>query len=373
MEKLKKSSDKYVLLLSNMYPSRKHPAWGIFVYNQVRELEKGHGLKLKLVVSYDKPRGLLPKIKKYICLHMKAWMSVFTSFNLVHLHYASAAHLIAASPVLFLRRKPLVITIHRGEIYSLPEKGLSKAIVQSFLHSSDHIIAVSNDLKYKLIKKLGLPSKKISIISVGCDLSVFIPFLPSEKKEAKMKVRLPLNKTVILYVGSIDYRKGLDVLFDALNKLEDLSSMIILIIGSGPIRRELESTDTYKILKGHVRWLGEKTHEELPLWFAAADVFVLPSRSEGTPTVLLEAMASGTPIIASRVGGIPELISNEVNGFLFDSENSDQLKNCLKIILNNRELCERIAQKALIDIKEHSLHRQIERIIDIYRTLLSTI
>ena len=116
-------------------------------------------------------------------------------------------------------------------------------------------------------------------------------------------------------------------------------------------------------------WCGDKKNDELPKWYAAADAFVLPSRNEGTPAVILEAMASGTPIIASKVGGIPEIISDGVNGLLFESEKSEQLRVCLKKLFHNKNMRQRLAENALNGVVEHTLQRQVEKIVAVYRSL----
>ncbi|NIR71120.1 glycosyltransferase family 4 protein [candidate division KSB1 bacterium] len=270
-------------------------------------------------------------------------------------------------PEIFLR-KPLVITLHRGDVYMLPPRGFQRAIVRYFLKRAAFLIAVSGDLENKLTGELGMPPKKIAVIDVGCDLSSFTPYLPSAKSTAKAKLKLPAEKLVVLFVGSIRYRKGLDILLQALSGMNTLSRLQLIVIGEGQEEEKLKSE--YAHLNAHVTWTGAKPNHELPQWYAAADAFVLPSRSEGTPTVILEAMGSGTPVVATRVGGIPELINDGINGLLFGSENIEQLQECL-MHLFDPALRERIAKQALSDVYEHSLERQIEKTVAIYRSVIS--
>ncbi|MDB4442613.1 glycosyltransferase family 4 protein [bacterium] len=358
-----------VLLFSNMYPSAKHPVSGIFIQNQVRELKNRHGIDIKLSVSSMSPRSFVGRMFKYLRVHLLSWVNSFISFDLIHVHFGSAAHLIAVSPAILIRRKTLVITFHRGELYNLPARGFGREVLHYFYKFAKALIPVSSDLKEILINEFSLPPEKMFVIDVGCDLSVFRPCLPLQKRNAKKVLGLLVDRFTLLFVGNIIYRKGVDILFDALNKFQNIFEMSILIIGDGPDRQALEALSLREPLKGRVVWCGEKRNDELPQWYAAADAFVLPSRSEGTPTVILEAMASGTPIIASKVGGIPEIISDGVNGLLFESEKSEQLCVCLEKLLRDPSLRQRLAENAINEVVKHSLQRQVEKIVAIYRSL----
>ena len=119
-----------------------------------------------------------------------------------------------------------------------------------------------------------------------------------------------------------------------------------------------------------VRWAGALPNAEVAEWYRAADVFVLPTRSEGTPNVVLECMASGTPVVASRVGGIPEVIQDQHNGLLFESEDVEELSRCIDRLVRDPELARRLSRQALDDVQEHSVERQIQKNIDVYRRVV---
>lgn len=353
-----------------MYPSAENPSLGVFIHNQVLEMAKTHALEPRLVVSSARPESRLGKTVKYLMLHLKAWRVAFAKFDLAHLHYPSAIHLLAAMPALLIRSKPLVITTHRGDIYyTLPRRGFNRWITRRLLERADAIVAVSSDLKQKMTDELGIAARKISIIDVGCDLTRFTPCLPTAKQPLKRQLGLPEDELALLFVGSLIRRKGLDVLFEALRGLETLEGVSILIVGVGGEEETLKRNADYLEVREHVRWLGELPNTALPSWYSAADVFVLPSRSEGTPTVLLEAMASGTPVVSSRVGGVPELIAHERSGLLFDSEDSMQLRECLRRLLQHEQLRQELATQALEDVHEHSLERQIGRVVDLFHSV----
>lgn len=112
---------------------------------------------------------------------------------------------------------------------------------------------------------------------------------------------------MLLFVGNLVAIKGLDVLLRACELLARDFEYSCFLIGDGPLRGNLERDVARAGLTDRVRFVGPRPHAQLPDWYRAADVFVLPSRSEGVPNVLLEAAACGTPFVASRVGGIPEI------------------------------------------------------------------
>jgi glycosyltransferase involved in cell wall biosynthesis len=96
----------------------------------------------------------------------------------------------------------------------------------------------------------------------------------------------------------------------------------LFIAGIGPSEAELKEIALRHRLRDHIHWLGVVTHDKLPEFYAAADALVLPSHSEGTPTVLLETMAMGTPAIITRVGGVPDVVQHAENGLLFEPNES---------------------------------------------------
>lgn len=359
-----------ILLLSNLYPSNKNPVFGIFVQSQVKELIKRHKCDIILSVSSSDPASFFRKILKYLKLHLLSWQNTFRKFDIIHLHYASASHLVTNFPVLILRRKPLILTLHRGDIYALSPKSIPKFIVKYFLRQAKVLIAVSHDLKSKLVNEFFIDENKIEIIDVGVDLSVFKPSFAFEKNYLKKKLGLSIDKFTLLFISVIRKRKGLDVLFNALKKNRFLQNIETVIIGDGPDKPYFEAMAQSKELKSNVSWMGEIKNKNLPDWYVAADAFILPSRSEGTPTVILEAMASGTPVIATKVGGIPEVITHKTNGLLFDSEDEIQLNHLLSVIYEDTNLREKLARNAYEEIKKHSLQRQVYRINEIYKSTL---
>ena len=356
-----------VLLLSNMYPSRAHPSSGIFVRNQVRALEERHGVQTTLVVSRGRAKGWPAKFLKYIRLHLLAWARSFRRHDVVHLHYASPAHLFAAWPALLPTRTPVVVTVHGGDVHSLPRRGVRRRWVRLALRRAAAVVAASRDLKRELIDELGIEPGKIEVIDVGCDLGRFAPASPQAVPALRRRLGLPAKGTVVLFVGHLNHGKGLDILLAALEALPGQSRLTLLIVGSGPLRERLAAEFAARVPAIDVRWLGEVEHSLMGDCYRAADLLVLPSRNEGRPAAILEAMACGTAVLASRVGGIPEIIEHGASGLLFDSERSDLLSSALDRLISDRDLRTRLAGQALRDAQSHSLVGQSERVHAIYR------
>jgi glycosyltransferase involved in cell wall biosynthesis len=166
------------------------------------------------------------------------------------------------------------------------------------------VIAVSQHIARNLMS-LGVEKDRILVNYDGVDLAVFCP---GSKSEARAKLGLADGLPVILFVGNLVPVKATDVLLRAAEILaREYFAFRLFVVGEGPLRAALERQAKASELADQVQFVGSLPSTELPQWYRAADVFCLPSHSEGVPTVLLEASACGTPWVASRVGGIPEI------------------------------------------------------------------
>lgn len=199
---------------------------------------------------------------------------------------------------------PVVIQVHGSDVRQLDQfagriEGTRRAIRQA-----DGIIAVSADLGLRVIE-MGADPDRVRVIVDGVDKS---SFFPGERHQAKQLLGLAPGKRHLLFVGNLVEVKGVDVLLRACASLGGSGGDWQLhLIGEGPLRGQLARLTDSLGIASRVKFHGSIAHEALPDWFRAADMFVLPSRSEGVPNVLLEASACHTPYIASHVGGIPEI------------------------------------------------------------------
>lgn len=238
-------------------------------------------------------------------------------------------------------KKPLVIKVHGSDVNLSSKYLLRRKMISYAFKKAEKIIAVSNALKEKIIS-LGIPGEKIEVIPNGIDIELFKPM---DKAECRKKLSLPLDKKIVLFVGNLEKVKGVDILVEAMKGLPEDACLVI--VGEGSLTQDTK-TQRHKDtrLKDRITFAGAKPHSEIPIWMNAADVFCLPSRNEGCPNVILEALACGVPIVASKVGGILELIKGEEYGILVPPQDSSALqegiKRCLELRWDRNKLRESV-------------------------------
>jgi glycosyltransferase involved in cell wall biosynthesis len=222
---------------------------------------------------------------------------------------------------------PLVAKVHGSDVL-LPAKG-SRRLSQTAdaLRGCDAVIAVSRQLA-GAVCDLGVSSDRVHTVYNGVDTRTFAPSERDRERPSHRRCRL-------LYVGNLVEVKGLDVLISACGLLRDRGvDFECNLIGQGPLRGRLAQQITELSLGERVCLLPPRPHHALAEAYRDADVFVLPSRSEGVPNVVLEAIACGTPVVATRVGGIPEVLDER---FLVDPDNADALAGAIARQLQSPE------------------------------------
>jgi glycosyltransferase involved in cell wall biosynthesis len=201
-------------------------------------------------------------------------------------------------------RLPVVLKAHGSDVLlSGDYRGRMRRTAEA-LRSADGVVTVSRDIARRTTEA-GAADKRVRVVYDGVDTT---KFRPGPRDEARNRLGLSLDARVALFIGNVLPVKGVDVLINACNRLaKDQNEFVCYVIGEGPLRHSLSGRVEALGLSERVKFLGAMPHASLPDWYRAANVFVLPSRSEGVPCVLLEALACGTPFVASRVGGIPEI------------------------------------------------------------------
>ena len=165
-------------------------------------------------------------------------------------------------------------------------------------------------------KLYGVEPDKVSVVPGGIDVQVF---RPTGREQARKELMLPANEPIVLYVGRMEPLKGLDILIRALSLLPESRTHCLVVGGNATDDGEVAQLRTLAEELGiapRMSFLGPVEHENLPLYYAAADVTAVPSRYESFGLVALESLACGTPVVASEVGGLPTIVEHGVNGLL---------------------------------------------------------
>jgi len=206
---------------------------------------------------------------------------------------------------------------------------ISKVMIKRVMQMANAVLTVSQDLRNKVIA-MGIDPAKVTAIPNGCDVAVF---RPRDRNQARQELGLREQDRVILYVGRMDVRKGLRELIAAGAALaEEFRTLKIIFVGDGPDSAELEKYVEQINARPFTMFAGVHTTENVARWVAAADVAALPSYSEGCPNTIIEALSCGRPVVATRVGGIPELVNEKV-GLLVEPRNVDSLRAALRAAL----------------------------------------
>jgi len=230
-------------------------------------------------------------------------------------------------------------------------------------------VAVSDEIKSWLVNKVGIPEKKIVTIINGVDTKKFSP--PADKGKVKQDLGIDPNPFIVGTVGRLDKVKNYEMLLKAmLLKCKEFPHKLILI-GNGPERAKLEAFVTTHRLS-NVEFLGEK--QNIQDYLQIFDLFVLTSVGEGISNTILEAMATGVPVIATRVGGNPEIVQDNVTGSLIPSGDYALLSEMITKYLNDRSLCESQGQAARLRCEKFfSLNVMVEKYDKLYSNLLKRI
>jgi len=337
-----------VLVISNVYPSHSDHR-GSFVKAQVDDLSKI--VKVRTVTVVKKS----PSFWAYFPFWLKNILFLlFKKYDLIHAHYGFHSALVPA----IVKRRPLLTTFHGSDALIEPLRNRLYSRLQKFVVSrSDHIIAVSNEVRNVLVSQLQAEPTKISVISCGVDTSIFSHL---DKIDSRKKLKIDEGEKVVLFVGQLRYGKGVDIISECARRMPDVT---FLLIGTGPLRTNTKNC----------RSVGTCPNIQIPTWINAADVLVLPSRSEGTPVVLIEALSCGIPVVASNIGGIPDIIKDGETGYLVQLEDVDMFEKRLRELLENPEKRRQMGQKGRKDMVENYDSRKIaERIKLVYDKVLNS-
>jgi len=221
---------------------------------------------------------------------------------------------------------PVTIKVHGSDVESLDEGGAKTALALWGFRHAARVVSVSRYLKDRLVAH-GVDAAKIAVVTNGVDAGLF---QMADRSEARRELGLDEASRLLLYVGNLKADKGLLELVDPV-MIEACreAGATIAIVGGGPLRERLERGIGARGLADVVRLLGRLPPARIARWMNATDGLCLPSHHEGIPNVILEALSCGVPVLATRVGGIPEVVS-PAGGVLVEAKSAPALAEGLR-------------------------------------------
>lgn len=385
------SNKPRILILTNAYPTDDTPNKGLDIRDQLRRLNPYFEFKViyarpkvgrfNLSKTYTKKwydqdiqvyEAVYPTIPKigplingilyYITLR-KLIYSINQKFPLNQLScYWTYPEGFAASIVKRDLKIPLTIRPRGSDINFFIKYFPFRILIKFCLRMADVIIPVCNDLG-KNIVNLEIDPNKVRCVPFGVDTQRFKKI---DKNSCREKVGIPFEKFAILFIGNLLEVKGINYLIESLKIIEQkkIKNIELNIIGSGPLKEKYLSA-ARQFGECAIKLRGEIPHDDIPLWMNASDLFCLPSISEGYPNVLMEALACGLPVIASRVGGIPEIINSEDIGILVPPRDPVMLAEAIISAMERKWETRLLIERG----KENCWQKATDRIYNIYKEL----
>jgi len=290
--------------------------------------------------------------------------------NLIHAHEI----LSPASAALLAKRFfgwPVVVKVlrggMRGDVYKLKRRAFWKQRFQTLCRNIDSFVVISHEIDQELTG-LGVPSIKRAFIPNGVDTETFAPPNDSEKKQLRAPLLLPADGPLVVYLGRLTFEKRVDHLIRVWPTIRESFPLAqLLIIGTGPEEQNLRALS--KSIPG-VKFTGQ-VNNALD-FLRASDLFVLPSATEGLSNSLLESMSTGLPVLATSVGGTPDVITHAENGYLIPPDDLPALTTGLLALLSDPTLCAHLGMQGRSRIqKDFSLDSVADRLSSLYQSLLA--
>lgn len=395
-----------VCILTTSFPLRKGDISGMFVLEQARHLIK-HGASVSIVAPHhlDSPvdedmkgvrvhrfRYFLPERLQKLCygsgmpnnirefpwtkLQLPLLVLLFTiqairharGCDVIHAHWSIAG--IAGFIAARILGKPIVLNIHQGTIRDFTK------IERILLENVDYVVFNSSYTLSHVMRHT--KPRAFRIVPPGVDTDKF-QRRSSLPTDANILAPGIMGKPVLFTLGRLVEWKGHRHLIGAVRLVNDIMNVHLLIGGEGTLRRELGNLVKERGLESQVTFLGHIPGHLMNVYYSLADIYIQPSiidkdgTTEGLGVTILEAMACCTPCIASRVGGIPDIIRDGENGFLVNPADPEQLAEKICLLLKDKDLRERIGREARKFVEEnYSWNAKASELMGIYDQLVQT-
>ena len=308
--------------------------------------------------------------------HRSTWVGLYRSFlrflsshrddfDVLHAH---AFTFLSAScvPIARILKKPILVKVATEQDIRefRTRKDFAFRVFRPMLWRADRFLSLSRAIRDEFVS-CGIDERRIALVPNGVDTEYFAPATGDERAAARRSLDLPQEATLFLFTGRLVQRKGVDLLLDALAGLDDTTSLHVVILGDGDERAALEARADSLGVQDRVTFAGEDP--EVRPWLAAADAFVFPSRLEGLPNALLEAMSAGLPVITTAIGGCTD-VCEDGSGLLVPKDDVTALRTAMHELAVDAALRARLASAARARIEAvFSFDRIVERLQGVYR------
>ncbi len=362
-----------ILIFPKDFPSKESPTAGIFILRSAQALrERGHEVEVVRIVPHAPPIGakwrayravppfeevqgiavrtiraiVPPRMIGLEYLPMQVDRALAREIECFRPDVLHANFLLPCGHVAVRQHVPTVVTAHGSDAYRWPlhRNGLRRAASEAIAKAT-RVTAVSDFIRRRVQE---IEERDVTIVMNGADERVFHP---RDARDVRERFDLPCDRFVAAFAGNIVRTKGVFDLVSAASMMEPCNRPVIALAGSGPQATMLAD---YARERGvDLRLLGSLDQEGVAALFSAADVVVLPSYNEGMPNVICEAMLAGRAVIASTVGGIPEIITHRTTGMLIEPGDVTALASALEELRRDCGLREAIGSNARAYAREH--------------------
>jgi len=249
--------------------------------------------------------------------------------------------------LMWWRSLKVVMISHGGDAALLKKNVILKKLASYIVNRADAVVAVSHFIKNRLAEFTNTP-KDISVISMGVDADMFHNKLSNINFEKDYDV---------VFIGRLEPKKGISYLIEAIGKLKKRLDFRVVIIGDGSQKEELSEMVLCNGLQHNIEFTGSLSHQQVGQYLTKSKIFAAPSinlsdDTEGMPTVLLEAMAAGIPIITTDAGGIGDVVINNYNGLVVEQRNAEELAEKILLLLENPELRIELAHNGVKHVEQ---------------------
>lgn len=291
--------------------------------------------------------------------------------NILHTHAATAPGYLG----LMIKKMydlPLICCLRGCDINTYPfYDRFSMYLTKKLISGADQLLSVSNALK-KTANTIEKPKREIRVVYNGCDSDTFV-FRKEYRTQIRNELGISEKDKVLIFIGSLSKEKGILELMAAFTKVNSTKANLhLVIIGNGPEQLRIQNIVASHNIETKVHIIGCRPHDEIPKYLSSADIFALPSHTEGLPNVVLEAMACELPVIATRVGGIPEVVEEGRSGILIDKKNVDSLKDAIESLIKNESMAKEMGINGRKNVENNfSWYRNAKEVVQTYDEIIN--